>query len=239
MIPILPAIAHLIIDRHATRIIIIGDIHGCLSEFEAMLVKVDFDKENDILILVGDLIQKGPDSLGVIRAAIRHGAYSVRGNHESHLLESLLNPESKYYGDADFAFGKNLSEEELNWIINLPLTIEVKRNNIIVVHAGFVPGVCKELQSYKDMLWIRTLENGIGSKKQPDDQHILWCSKWTGPQFVVFGHAAKTGLQQHPHGLGIDTGCCYGRKLTAAIFLSDTHYTLHEIKSGETNRYPI
>ncbi|KAF4968994.1 hypothetical protein FSARC_3648 [Fusarium sarcochroum] len=69
------------------RLIIIGDVHGHLPELKALLQKVSFDKENgDHLIFVGDLVNKGPDSPGVVQLAMDLGASAVRGNNEDRVL---------------------------------------------------------------------------------------------------------------------------------------------------------
>ncbi|KAJ4264350.1 hypothetical protein NW762_005547 [Fusarium torreyae] len=69
------------------RLIIVGDVHGHLPELKALLQKVSFDKENgDHLIFVGDLINKGPDSAGVVQLAIDLGASAIRGNNEDRVL---------------------------------------------------------------------------------------------------------------------------------------------------------
>ncbi|KAJ5938966.1 Metallo-dependent phosphatase [Penicillium verhagenii] len=71
------------------RLVIIGDVHGMRKSLEALLEKVDFDKrKGDHLILVGDLVNKGPDSPGVVDLAIKLGASAVRGNHENAVLNA-------------------------------------------------------------------------------------------------------------------------------------------------------
>ncbi|KAJ6005674.1 Metallo-dependent phosphatase [Penicillium sp. IBT 35674x] len=71
------------------RLIIVGDVHGMRKSLEALLEKVGFDKQKgDHLILVGDLVNKGPDSPGVIDLAIKLGASAVRGNHENAVLNA-------------------------------------------------------------------------------------------------------------------------------------------------------
>ncbi|KAJ5417876.1 uncharacterized protein N7487_001426 [Penicillium crustosum] len=71
------------------RLVIVGDVHGMRKSLEALLDKVSFDKsKGDHLILVGDLVNKGPDSSGVVDLAIKLGASAVRGNHENAVLNA-------------------------------------------------------------------------------------------------------------------------------------------------------
>ena len=76
-------------DPTRGRLVIVGDVHGMRQSLEALLDKVGFDKsKGDHLILVGDLISKGPDSPGVIDLAMKLGASAVRGNHENAVLNA-------------------------------------------------------------------------------------------------------------------------------------------------------
>lgn len=71
------------------RLVIVGDIHGMRKSLEALLDKVSFNKnKGDHLILVGDLVNKGPDSAGVIDLAMKLDASAVRGNHENAVLNA-------------------------------------------------------------------------------------------------------------------------------------------------------
>ena len=70
---------------HEPQTVIIGDVHGCLTELDALLRKVRFTK-GDRLVLVGDLVAKGPDSAGVVARARELGALAVRGNHDERVL---------------------------------------------------------------------------------------------------------------------------------------------------------
>ncbi|KAJ5247608.1 hypothetical protein N7468_002591 [Penicillium chermesinum] len=71
------------------RLVIVGDVHGMRKSLEALLEEVKFDKANgDHLILVGDLINKGPDSPGVVDLAMKLGASAVRGNHDNAVLDA-------------------------------------------------------------------------------------------------------------------------------------------------------
>lgn len=73
-------------DGRTKRLVIVGDVHGQKASLEELLGKIHFDKAQDHLILVGDLINKGPDSAGVVDLAIELGAHAVRGNHEDRVL---------------------------------------------------------------------------------------------------------------------------------------------------------
>lgn len=68
------------------RFIFIGDVHGQRKPLDELLDKIDFEVGNDHLVLVGDLINKGPDSAGVVQLAMELGASAVRGNHEDRVL---------------------------------------------------------------------------------------------------------------------------------------------------------
>lgn len=73
-------------DGHVQRLIIIGDVHGHKGPLQDLLDTLNFTTTNDALVFTGDLINKGPDSAGVVELAMKLGAYSVRGNHEDRVL---------------------------------------------------------------------------------------------------------------------------------------------------------
>jgi hypothetical protein len=64
------------------RLLFVGDIHGCKEELQALLEKVQFEPRKDHLVTTGDMIAKGPDSLGTVDLLREIGASCVRGNHE-------------------------------------------------------------------------------------------------------------------------------------------------------------
>ncbi|TLS22553.1 uncharacterized protein PpBr36_09819 [Pyricularia pennisetigena] len=71
----------------AKRLVIVGDVHGQKAELEALIKKVNFDRaQGDHLVLVGDMVNKGPDSAGVIDLAMQLGASAVRGNNEDRVI---------------------------------------------------------------------------------------------------------------------------------------------------------
>ncbi|GJJ71784.1 hypothetical protein EMPS_04141 [Entomortierella parvispora] len=72
--------------RSRTRTIVIGDVHGHLDGFNSFLKKISYDKKEDSLILAGDIVTKGDQSLGIIDRARELGAYCVRGNHDDKVV---------------------------------------------------------------------------------------------------------------------------------------------------------
>lgn len=76
-------------DHQKKRVIFVGDVHGHLRSLKALLHKLQFDEKNgDHLVFVGDLVNKGPDSAGVVALAMDVGASAVRGNHEDNVLRA-------------------------------------------------------------------------------------------------------------------------------------------------------
>src|SRR3546814_9783902 len=71
----------------AGRDFIVGDLHGCLDLLQVELDRLDFDRAKDRLFSVGDLIDRGPDSMGCLRLLREPWFFSVRGNHEDMLLD--------------------------------------------------------------------------------------------------------------------------------------------------------
>src|SRR3954464_14199122 len=86
--------------RREGRLIAIGDIHGCHREFGDLLARLQLTKA-DRLILLGDLINRGPDSHRVIAMAQEQGAVALLGNHELRFLKYRRTSERKYLKDGD------------------------------------------------------------------------------------------------------------------------------------------
>ncbi|KAI0853582.1 Metallo-dependent phosphatase [Daldinia vernicosa] len=71
------------------RLIMIGDVHGQLDALDALLAKVGYSRaRGDTVVFTGDMVNKGPNSGGVVDRAVEIGAYSVRGNHEDRVLRA-------------------------------------------------------------------------------------------------------------------------------------------------------
>ena len=213
-----PNTHHVVVSSNSyDRIIIVGDVHGCLVELRALLQDLSVTSR-DLLIFVGDIIAKGPMSVETIREVMALKALCVRGNHEDNLVKSLKDPQSKHHRSGVYSFGEELTEQEIQWVTNLPYTISLPDAGLVIVHAGLVPHLALEQQKPKDMIRMRTLDKrGVASKERASAELTPWAPLYPGPFTVVFGHNAKEGLQVHAFAVGLDTGCVYGRKLTALV----------------------
>lgn len=85
-----------------SRVVIVGDVHGCFDELRRLLEQCKVD-ENTTVILVGDLVNKGPYSAEVVAYARKNGILSVRGNHDEALLKDI------HAGGNKYDYARNLS----------------------------------------------------------------------------------------------------------------------------------
>ncbi|MFP6871234.1 MAG: metallophosphoesterase family protein [Nitrospinota bacterium] len=195
----------------------IGDIHGQRRMLDMLLEKVPLEKDDEI-VFIGDYIDRGPDSRGVVDAVLEFKlAYPnttcLRGNHEDMFLDYIKAEENYPRG----IFTMNGGVETLNSYgidprqgpMRVPplhtaffegLGYRHEARGFVFVHAGMRPGVPAEEQTERDMLWIRDefFESDADFGKS-----------------VVFGHTPMPEVMDKlPRLLGIDTGAAYGGWLT-------------------------
>ena len=208
------------------RTLFIGDVHGCAEELDALLDACKW-RPGDRVVLVGDLVAKGPDSAGVVRRAREQGMLAVRGNHDEHVLRWHAGemPKHKKLKPEHKQVLATLSKADWEYLDALPVQRFFPELNVRVVHGGLVPGVPLGEQEPAMMLNLRSItREGEPSKKM--EAGVPWASLWKGPEFVIFGHDALRGLQRHPHAIGLDTGCVYGRRLTAYVLPEARFYSV-------------
>jgi bis(5'-nucleosyl)-tetraphosphatase (symmetrical) len=118
----------------------IGDVQGCYDELDALLGTFDFDRKKDRLWFVGDLVNRGPKSLQVLRFVRGLGtrAVTVLGNHDLHLITQHAGFERKRKDDTfDDVLGAKDGDELVAWLRRRPM-MHVERG-FAMVHAGLLP----------------------------------------------------------------------------------------------------
>lgn len=229
------------------RTMIVGDPHGCIEEFNELVKLLEYKKGLDRLVIAGDVFDRGPDSIGMLRKLQELGAILVLGNHdEKHLRYAIhegrkignpryKNPMKPFYGSR-LEVQKALTKDDLDFLLSAPLLYRLD-TKWVVVHAG-MESKPVSLQS-KAVLRVRYVDEktgemiSLGSKdSSPYDQppnSVYWTEKWEGPESVFYGHNVhsleipKLTYSKRDSGIvtvGLDTGCCFGGHLTAAVLES-------------------
>lgn len=223
-----------VLTKEAPRTFAIGDIHGCLQE---LIVLIDYLKTEeglcaeDRIIFIGDYIDRGPDSKGVIDFLLAlkdeyPRTIFLKGNHEDMLLGflELGGAMGEVYmlngGDTFFeSYGidpmkplstlqKQLPKEHLDFFTSLDRYVVTDSH--VFVHAGLNPLRDIYNQVDEETVWIRN-----------DFIHNVHTFEKT----VVFGHTPYHEVFfDFPYKIGIDTGLVYGNKLTCIEFTSNTVY---------------
>ncbi len=121
----------------------IGDVQGCRAELEQLLHSIDFQADRDELWFTGDIVNRGPDSLGALQLvrALDANAVVVLGNHDLHLLAVAMGPErAPKRGDTlTELLASPLRDALLEWLLHRPLAHWDARRNDLLIHAGLVP----------------------------------------------------------------------------------------------------
>ena len=247
----------------------IGDIQGCYSTFRRLLDQLDFDPAADRLWLVGDLVNRGPQSLEVLRfiKGLGNRAVTVLGNHDLHLLVVAGGHVKPHRGDTLKKILKARDRDELlDWLRHRKLMHAAGR--YALVHAGLLPqwtiknalGLAREVEAalqhddYGEFLrhmygnkpgrWrddlagfdrLRVITNAFTRLRLCTAEGRMEFSHKTGPTHmprgfmpwfevprrrhratkILFGHWAALGLYTKSNVACLDTGCVWGRTMTA------------------------
>lgn len=231
--------------KNGRRLLIVGDVHGCLEELRHLLKKCEFDPRKDHIIFVGDLVAKGPFSLETLTFVdeLAESASSVRGNHDDKLMQwnAYLNSKSTHSSDnlSDESLpdglsrrdehrflAKNLETNQINLLESLPYIIRIPmpKREYLVVHAGLLPGRALHRQKCWDVSNMRNIEG----KKAIDDRNSGegWFHAWHKEQekltkkkrqVIIYGHDAGRDLNLRKYSRGLDSRCVRGGVLTAMV----------------------
>lgn len=199
------------------RVIAIGDIHGCADEFEDLLNKLALTR-HDQVVLLGDLVNRGPDSGRVIALAREHAHRALLGNHELRLLNYRRTGDPTHLKKPDYETLKQLSAKDWAYLATMPLMHSLPDLRVVLVHAGFLPGQPWRAQPARVVTRIQVVgPDGEPYKRSAYPGRPHWSELWSGPPFVVYGHTPRREPAHNRWSLGIDTGCVQGGALTACI----------------------
>lgn len=193
----------------------VGDIHGCYDKLRLLMDKIGLDPEKDLLLFIGDYVDRGEKSVEVMEFLIGlknqvKNLIFLKGNHED-MLENYLS------GHDRFTYLMNGGQLTLDGYLNrrrpgdphpIPkehidflksLTLYYETDRYIFVHAGIRKKIPLDRQDTYDLLWIRSefIKSDYDFGKQ-----------------VVFGHTPFSKPLVQSNKIGIDTGAVYGNKLT-------------------------
>ena len=231
----------------------IGDVHGRLDLLRDLMDRIDRDNADrppakTFIILVGDLVDRGPDSKGVIdyllhRSERPEAMVILKGNHEEMFLRVLDGEEEVVddwlsYGGYECAEsygisqGSTLNSTPAQIIERLKAAVppahrrflagmadSFRFGDYLFVHAGIRPGIPMEDQAGKDLRWIRE-----GFLDDSTDHGLV----------VIHGHTIVDGPEQHPNRIAIDTGAYRGGALTAIGLEGPRRWFLEARASEET-----
>ncbi len=222
------------------RRIFIGDIQGCREELERLLDRTRYDPASDELHPVGDLVNRGPDNLGVLRLLRSLDAGGVLGNHDLHLLRTYRGTRPLRPRDTLADVLQSEEREELvPWLAARPFLRRWK--DVYLVHAGLHPrwkNPAKRLDGAdafapgddaRFAVSVRVCDDEgrlpDGDDTRTSERFRPWYEFYRQEEHdgrtVVFGHWSVRGLIHQPDLRGLDTGCVWGRQLSAWIAEED------------------
>ena len=199
------------------RLIAIGDIHGCHREFADLLEKLA-PEPHDRIVLLGDLVNRGPDSGKVIALAREHARLALLGNHELRLLNYRKTGDPTHLKKSDYDTLKQLSSKDWAYMNAMPLTYHDREHGVVLVHGGFLPNQSWRRQPARIVTRVQMIDKEGNPRKRaeaPNSPH--WSELWQGPPFVIYGHTPRPEVSRLRWSLGIDTGCVLGGHLTACV----------------------
>ncbi len=201
-----------------SKLIVVSDIHGCYYSLMNLLEKSKYNEEEDFLVCIGDYIDRGKNSFEVLEYLIKlqkrvgnDRCVCLLGNHEDMAMndqESWRIPQNGSSKTRKSLIKNNRRIKDYYWWFKkLPIVYEL--NDICFCHAGFSYPKLKE-NTRDELLW---------------GKYALYLSEPTEKQ-VIFGHYAMKEVYKTPNNnIGIDTGCCFGNKLSSLIIYDDKDKT--------------
>lgn len=223
----------------------IGDIHGCYEEFQELLSSLSHLSLDEIW-LVGDLVDRGPDSGAVVQIAMNNKIPSVMGNHEEGIIKLYDN-----YKKTGILPKKSmkattisqLNDAQVEYMRAFPRLHIFEDSNLVVVHGGLYPSLelwqqppnvirAQLIQPYvygETRWWGKEAPKhkcGLTEEESFKEGYRRWYEVYDSPWNVIYGHSVFVQPYYNNNNnknknsgftLGIDTGVPFGGHLTAVI----------------------
>lgn len=216
---------------------LIGDVHGCYLELTELLQRLGYRRDERAgyrhpagrrVIFVGDLIDRGPASLPVLKLAMqmqKAGSALVNpGNHDDKLLRYLSGGKVR----VDHGFERTVAELEalsaderrglqdelLTWLRSLPPYLLLDQGRLVVAHAG-LPEHLQGRLSRAVVAWALFGEARTTRPTPGQPERVDWPITYHGKAMVIYGHTPSGEARRRGNTLCIDQGCVFGGKLTA------------------------
>jgi protein phosphatase len=236
---------------------IIGDVHGCRAELETLLETLGYRLEHDDLgraagarhpagrraVFVGDLVDRGPDTPGVLRLVMgmvaAGGAFAVMGNHEAKLLRALRGKHVKVnHGLAESL--EQLGAEPPSFTAQVEQFLDGLISHYVFDGGGLVVSHAGLIEQYQGRTSGRVREFCLyGQTTGETDEYGLpirypWAQEYRGRAIVAYGHTPVPAAEWLNNTLCLDTGCVFGGRLTSlnypertvvSVPASAIHYT--------------
>ncbi len=211
---------------------IVGDVHGCGAELETLLAKLGYGLEGDVIrhadqrrfIFLGDLVDRGPDTVRVLRivmGSVAAGtALCVVGNHDDKFRRALLGrPVKIKHGLAETLeqVGREkdrFRKQVMAFVEGLPDHLVLDDGRLVVAHAGLPEKLHgRSSRRVRDFAMYGLTTGRLDDEGLPE--RLDWAADYTGRASVVYGHTPVVEPVWVNRTIDIDTGCVYGHRLTA------------------------
>jgi len=221
------------------NIFAIGDIHGCLNELTSLHKNIlnheNFDVQNDLLIYLGDYIDRGKNSKEVIDQILKLKNNKIKtinlmGNHDEFMIEFLFNKKNNIENWLNYGIDQTLRSYDIELVEFIKDGFD--DNNIDKLRGVFLEKIGEEhIDFFKSLVTSHATEKylfvhaGIDPKKKLEDQtkkDYLWSrssnffdKNFKSKKVIVHGHTPELKIISHPYRINIDTGCYFSGKLSS------------------------
>jgi protein phosphatase len=214
---------------------LVGDVHGCLDELLELLTALGYREVDGTVehpdrrrvVLLGDLVDRGPDTPGILRLAMRGAergtVLSVIGNHDDKLRRALLGHNVQVKNGLERSLDQLRGEPEafcsevVAFLDSLPSHLILDRGHLVAAHAGLpLALIGREDARTRDVAMFgpvtgRTDEDGL-------PERLNWAAEHPGDPIVAYGHTPVLEPLWQNGTIDVDTGCTFGGRLTAVSY---------------------